>query len=720
MAAACTLWSGSVYAGWGQFQLSPASSASTTGSIAAVSRIPNSMEVWWIGPDGSVHDANWYAGGHWNQGVLVPKGAAAVNGGIAAVSRMPNALEIWWIGGDGSVWDAYWFEGGNWNWFQLAPAGSASVNGGITAVSRKPTTVEVLWIGPDGSVWDAYWYEGQPWNRYQLAPPKSASVNGRSITAVSRMPNTFEVWWIGNDGSVQDAYWYEGTNWGRFTLAPPGVASPVGGITAVARMQGTLEVWWINFDSSVQDAYWSDGGSWNQFALAPKGSASPWGRIAAVSRIPNSMEVWWIGEDSSVRDANYYDGGAWNQFVLAPARSSSIYGGVAAVARIPNSMEIWWVAGDGSVWDADWYDTTSFNIKAFSDRLQSDLQGKAVGYSFSVSFQDQWEDMRSGGSARTSADTNPLPMSPFVQFSTASMSKTVTAAAALQLLERNGSRSMLDDAIGPYLPAGFTPDANFAAITFRQLLQHTSGIATNAVSEEDYYSLQTYVNSHPYVGTKSFQYSNTNYALFRLLIPKLAGMPLFGDPGTAYADAYIQYVQQHVFAPVALGTIPTKSDSSTGRSYIFPLSAPPYNGLDLGDMTLKIGSQGWIMSTQDLAHFLRDLNYTGNIVGEGIARQMRDKCLGYECGTYVTNGSNPSVPDGSPYAYWSKGGFYPGCNNGNPGEFRGYLLLFSNDVSVALIVNSNLAYDSAADACGHQDSDPIHAILDAFNNAVGK
>jgi len=32
-------------------------------SLVAVSRIPNSMELWWTGPDGSVQAAYWYDGG---------------------------------------------------------------------------------------------------------------------------------------------------------------------------------------------------------------------------------------------------------------------------------------------------------------------------------------------------------------------------------------------------------------------------------------------------------------------------------------------------------------------------------------------------------------------------------------------------------------------------------------------------------------------------------
>jgi len=42
--------------GWRGFELSPAASASASGSIASVSRVPNSMELWYVAPNGSVHD----------------------------------------------------------------------------------------------------------------------------------------------------------------------------------------------------------------------------------------------------------------------------------------------------------------------------------------------------------------------------------------------------------------------------------------------------------------------------------------------------------------------------------------------------------------------------------------------------------------------------------------------------------------------------------------
>ncbi|MBD0256065.1 MAG: zinc metalloprotease [Cytophagales bacterium] len=345
---------------WNTFQLAPPGSASVNGGISAVSRIPNSMEIFWIGPNGPVRDAFWYEGmPAWNAFELAPAGVAAVRGSISAVSRIPNSMEIFWIGADGSVWDAYWYEGmAGWNSFQLAPPGSASVNGGISAVSRIPNSMEIFWIGADGSVWDAYWYEGMPgWNTFQLAPAGSASVDG-GISAVSRIPNSMEAFWVGADGSIQDAYWYEGMpGWNTFQLAPAGSASVAGSVSAVSRIPNSMEIFWVGADGSVWDAYWYEGmAGWNSFQLAPAGRASVNGEASAVSRIPTSMEIFWIGPDGSIQDAYWYEGMAgWNSFQLAPAGSASVSGGISAVSRISNSMEVFWIGADESVWDAYWY-----------------------------------------------------------------------------------------------------------------------------------------------------------------------------------------------------------------------------------------------------------------------------------------------------------------------------------------------------------------------------
>ncbi|MED3548813.1 hypothetical protein P4522_32745, partial [Bacillus thuringiensis] len=72
-------------------------------------------------------DAYWYEGSQWKRFELASAGSASPHGSITAVSRIPGSMEVWWIGANGSVQDAYWYEGSQWKQFELAPAGSASI-----------------------------------------------------------------------------------------------------------------------------------------------------------------------------------------------------------------------------------------------------------------------------------------------------------------------------------------------------------------------------------------------------------------------------------------------------------------------------------------------------------------------------------------------------------------------------------------------------------------
>jgi hypothetical protein len=240
--------------GWSQFSLAATGSGTRSTRIASVSRIPGSMEMWYVGAQGSIEDSFWYEGNNWQHFQLAPPGSASL-GGIAAVSRIANSMELWYVGNQGSIEDSFWYDGGNWQHFQLAPPRSASPTGGIAAVSRIPNSMELWWIGNDGSVQGAYWYEGSNWQRYQLAPPGSASITG-GIAAVSRIPNSMELWYIGAQGSIEDCFWYEGSNWQHFQLAPPGSASLTGGIAAVSRIPNSMELWCVGAQGSILDEYW--------------------------------------------------------------------------------------------------------------------------------------------------------------------------------------------------------------------------------------------------------------------------------------------------------------------------------------------------------------------------------------------------------------------------------------------------------------------------------
>ncbi len=126
-----------------------------------------------------------------------------------------------------------------------------------------------------------------------------------------------------------------------------------------------------------------------------------------------------------------------------------------------------------------------------------------------------------------------------------SVTKAFTAAAIIQLAERN--QLSLDDSLSKFLP-GFPRGRE---VTVRQLLTHTSGIRDYA----DAADTLTRVGTSPaglvafianqgslyeFAPGTSFSYSNSNYVLLGFIIEKVSG------------SSFSDYLQRHVFPPARL------------------------------------------------------------------------------------------------------------------------------------------------------------------------
>ena len=336
---------------WNGFPLAPAGSAR---ALTAVSRRWDTMEVFWVGPDGRVDHGWWYEGGEWGRGALAAAGSAAP-GAPLALSRLPGVMDLWWVAPDGSVQGAWWAEGPReaggsltWQRYQLAGPGSA-VPGSLAGVARRHDTLEVGWVTGSGAVQGAFWYQGGEWGLYELAPAGSAA---GAVAAVSRRPETMEVFWVAPDGSLDNAWWYEGTEWGRGRIAPPGSAARHG-LDVVARRPETMEVFWIAPDGSLDNAWWYEGTEWVRGRIAPPGSALG-ADVQAVSRRPDTIEVFWAGADGALRHAWWYDGSEWVCGQIGGPAEAARIGDVTS--RVPESMELWFVGTDGSLQDRWWYE----------------------------------------------------------------------------------------------------------------------------------------------------------------------------------------------------------------------------------------------------------------------------------------------------------------------------------------------------------------------------
>ncbi len=195
-----------------------------------------------------------------------------------------------------------------------------------------------------------------------------------------------------------------------------------------------------------------------------------------------------------------------------------------------------------------------------------------------------------------------IPNSEKTKFHVASVTKTFTAAAILQL-ERAG-KLKLDDPLSKYIPDFL----NGERITIEQMLTHTSGLP-------DFYSLPEYplrkyqrvnlpdlvawVKTKPldfFPGSKS-SYSNTGYAFLAYIIEQVSGKP------------YEQFLAEEVLRPAGMKDTGAFRDDAivanraTGYQPAFDdhglRNAPAY------DKTILTGSGSLYSTTADLYEWCR-------------------------------------------------------------------------------------------------------------------
>jgi hypothetical protein len=383
-----------------QFAISPPARAAGTSSTfglangVAVSRLPYHLDLFWVGSDGSVQSAWWDQNannGRWSPPFTIAGPGIAQPGSLTAFARVPEQLDLFWVGADGSVWSTWWNQSANngaWNSpFTISGPGTAEP-GSLSVVARLPFHLDVFWVGPDGAVHSAWWDANANngfWNPpFAIAGPGSAAWG--TIAAVSRLAEHIDVFWIGCDGSVQSAWWDQNANKGLwnspFAIAGPGSAQPTTP-AVVARLPYHLDLFWLGTDGSVQSAWWDNNvnrGFWNPpFVIAGPGSADP-GSLSAVARLPYQLDVFWVGSDGSMQstwwDQNY-NRGIWNPPFAITGPGVVEPGSLSAVARLPYHLDVFWLGSDGSVQSA-WWDQNVSN-GAWNPHFTVSLPGRAAG-----------------------------------------------------------------------------------------------------------------------------------------------------------------------------------------------------------------------------------------------------------------------------------------------------------------------------------------------------
>ena len=167
------------------------------------------------------------------------------------------------------------------------------------------------------------------------------------------------------------------------------------------------------------------------------------------------------------------------------------------------------------------------------------------GYAFGVVVDGNLVYKGSGGYANLE---EKIPASSASMFRIASMSKSFTALAILQL--RDQGKLHLDDPVEKYLPAlkgqGLTKDA--PAITIRNLMSHSAGFPEDnpwgdrqlADTENDLLKLiQAKISFSTATGLE-YEYSNLGFAMLGYIIHKVSGM------------TYDAYIKKNILMPLGM------------------------------------------------------------------------------------------------------------------------------------------------------------------------
>jgi CubicO group peptidase (beta-lactamase class C family) len=197
-----------------------------------------------------------------------------------------------------------------------------------------------------------------------------------------------------------------------------------------------------------------------------------------------------------------------------------------------------------------------------------------------------------------------------------SMTKQLTAAAVLQLVERG--RLSLGDTLGALLP-GYR---RWGGVTVRQLLAHTSGIPTFNLSRRwqarraedlpvDSVLALVADDSLRFAPGTRFEYSNTGYLLLGRIVERSSGMPL------------ASYFHARFFEPLGMRTARVCPDTATMPAEAHGYEVGP-DGLEpaepIGVATFG-GAGALCMSVPDFLHWDAALA-SGRVVSMASYRRM--------------------------------------------------------------------------------------------------
>jgi CubicO group peptidase (beta-lactamase class C family) len=340
------------------------------------------------------------------------------------------------------------------------------------------------------------------------------------------------------------------------------------------------------------------------------------------------------------------------------------------------------------------------NVSAFGAALHDALKDNVAGYTVQLrqhgkaifTKEWQWAKRPQDGSETWTPD---------VQLHVASVSKLITAIAMTLLLSEN---SISPDAqIIDFLPDYWVKGPNIQFITFRNLMNHTSGLS--AVDVIDFQIIKAAIasgisldqNAVNHLG--KYAYHNLNFGLCRILltvingnINKATSFPLFFNDqiwDMVTVAGYVQYAQTKVFQPAGVSDSTLDHPGSAGLAY--KSSVDTAAGWNSGSLESVSGAAGWHLSVDDVLDVMGQFRRGGGILTPRAAQDMLDNGFGVD--PFVIPPPDVRIPPGlltpAGELYCKNGRWYDSTPNGREEQSLAYFL--PGDIELVVLANSPVA-----------------------------
>lgn len=520
---------------------------------------------------------------------------------------------------------------------------------------------------------------------------------------------------------------------------------PKGGRTT----KGTIQLRWSQLGNRIVR---SSGGYLgpNAFQAISPGSI-PWpetNRRAAGFQATkqNDLDGAFVGDDGSrhyfresgddvvgvlERGAQPEERPGWVTVVIATRKSATGFGG--SYVDVPKGLERksggWGAAFVGAKRELIVEQTSVDRTRSLAPEYTIDWDGfaaeiarntcgtgstctRVVGYAYAIAHNGGILRSGAGGDRRMSQDGGRLPFTTNTQAQTASTAKTINAAAIIKALYDRGLT--VDTKVAPFLPSCWERGKDVATLTFRQILNHTSGLpkAGSACNYGDGYKCLLEMIEKGRIASRAATYNTHAYDLLRFLVPMVVDrngtdgeFKLFkcknssGILNRKVSEKFVRYVFGEILDPVGADA---SFYPSGDFSYNYDEDRRTLKGdKPRQDFFMRAGSGKLTISVLDYIRFLSALD-RGLIIPKGLVETMKGPADGNRLGF-------DSVWNGDAGAYYRKTGGCPQFPD-TIGGCKTLAMVFPGDIQVYVATNS--------ENNDHGSGGLTAIVANAFDNAL--